>query len=188
VPKDHNDCARIDRENWDTLWQDGVRKEMKTVRPAFEEYEGDIRDLVGHQKIDVQFVFDVKLGEDFRRKARLVALGNRAKTPSTLTCSSVVSRDSVRTALTTAALNDLDILVCDIEGACLTAKCREKVFIEAGAPFGSEAGKIMTVKMALHGLKSSGAAFRSTLAGVLHDLGCRSTYADVESRSETMWF
>jgi hypothetical protein len=178
VPKDYNDCVRIDRENGDTLWQDGVRKEMKTVRPAFEEYEGDIKDLIGYQKIDVQFVFDIKLGEDFRRKARLVALGNRTTTPSTLTYSSVVSRDSVRIALTIAALNDLDILVCDIEGAYLTAKCREKVFIEAGAAFGSEAGKIMIVKMALYGLKSSGAAFRSKLAGVLHDLGYRPTYAD----------
>jgi UDP-N-acetylglucosamine transferase subunit ALG13 len=108
----------------------------------------------------------------------LVALGNRTKTPSTLTCSSVVSRDSVRIALTIAALNDLDILVCDIEGAYLTAKCREKVFIEAGAAFGSEAGKIMIVKMALYGLKSSGAAFRSKLAGVLHDLGYRPAYTD----------
>ncbi len=89
VPKDYDDCVRIDRENGDTLWQDGVRKEMKTVRPAFEEYEGDIKDLIGYQKIDVQFVFDIKLGEDFRRKARLVALGNRTKTPSTLTCSCI---------------------------------------------------------------------------------------------------
>jgi hypothetical protein len=32
--------------------------------------------------------------------------------------------------------------------------------------------------MALYGLKSSGAAFRSKLAGVLHDLGHRPTYAD----------
>jgi hypothetical protein len=46
-----------------------------------------------------------------------------------------------------AALNDLDILVCDIEGAYLTAKCREKVYITAGPEFGSEEGAIMLVKM-----------------------------------------
>jgi hypothetical protein len=178
VPKNYSDCVRIDSENKDTLWQDAVRKEMKTVRPAFEIHEGEIKDLIGYQLIDVQFVFDIKLGEDFRRKARLVALGNRTKTPSTLTYSSVVSRDSVRIALTVAALNDLDILVCDIEGAYLTAKCREKVYIKAGPEFGSEEGKIMIVRMALYGLKSSGAAFRSKLAGVLHDLGYRPSYAD----------
>jgi hypothetical protein len=36
----------------------------------------------------------------------------------------------------------------------------------------------MTVKMALYGLKSSGAAFRSKLAGVLHDLQYRPSRAD----------
>jgi hypothetical protein len=178
VPKNWDDCVRIDKENENTLWQDAVRKEMGTVRPAFEEHEGDLSELVGYQKIGVQFVFDIKLGEGFRRKARLVALGNRTKTPSSLTYSSVVARDSVRIALTAAALNGLDILVCDIEGAYLTAKCREKVYIVAGPEFGSEQDKIMVVKMALYGLKSSGAAFRSKLAGVLHDMGYRPTYAD----------
>jgi hypothetical protein len=179
VPKDHDDCVRIDRENGDALWQDGARKEMKTVQPAFKEHECNTKDLIGCQKMGVQFVFDIKLGEDFRRKARLVALGNRTKTPSTPTClSMLVSRDSVKMALTAAALNNLDVLVCDIEGACLTAKCREKVRVEAGPAFGLEAGKIMTVKMALCRLKSSGAAFRSKLAGALHNLGCQPTHAD----------
>jgi hypothetical protein len=77
-----------------------------------------------------------------------------------------------------AALNDLDILVCDIEGAYLTATCREKVYTKAGPEFGSEAGTIMIVKMALYGLKSSGAAFRSKLAGVLSDLNYRPSLAD----------
>jgi hypothetical protein len=98
-----------------------------------------------------------------------VALGNKAKTPPTLTYSSVVSRVSVRIlALLAAALDKLEILVCDIEGAYLTAKCRGKVYITAGPEFGSEQGKIMIVRMALYGLKSSGAAFPSKLlAGVL---------------------
>ena len=36
----------------------------------------------------------------------------------------------------------------------------------------------MIVKMALYGLKSSGAAIRAKLAGVLHDLGYMPTKAD----------
>ncbi len=178
VPKNYQDCLRIDRGNGDNVWQEAVKKEMKTVRPAFEIHEGEINALVGYQRITCQFVFDVKLGEGFRKKARLVALGNKTQAPATLTYSSVVSRDSVRIALTVAALNELDILVCDIEGAYLTAKCREKVYVEAGPEFGSEAGKIMIVKMALYGLKSSGAAFRAKLAGVLHDMNFRPSYAD----------
>ena len=82
--------------------------------------------------------------------------------------------------MTIAALNELDILACDIKGAYLTAKCREEIYTIAGAEFGSEAGSIMVVKMALYGLKSSGAAFRAKLAGVLHDLNYRPTKADLD--------
>jgi hypothetical protein len=178
IPKNYDDCVRIDKANDNTLWQESVKKEMKTVRPAFEVYEGDTKDLIGYQHITCHLIFDVKLGENFRRKARFVAGGHKTETPPTLTYSSVVSRDSVRIALVAAALNDLDILVCDIEGAYLTAKCREKIWITAGVEFGSEAGTPMIVKMALYGLKSSGAAFRAKLAGVLHDLQYRPTLAD----------
>ena len=77
-----------------------------------------------------------------------------------------------------AALNDLDLLACDIQNAYLTAKCREKIYIKAGKEFGSDAGSILIVKMTLYGLKSSGAAFRSKLAGVLHDMNYGPSLAD----------
>ena len=38
-----------------------------------------------------------------------------------MTYSSVVSRDSDRIALTIAALNDLDVLACDIHNVYITA-------------------------------------------------------------------
>jgi hypothetical protein len=81
---------------------------------------------VGYQKIKCHFVFDIdiKMGKNFRQKARLVAKGNETEAPPTLTYSSV-SRDSVRVALLVAALNDLNILSCDIQNAYLTANCRE---------------------------------------------------------------
>ena len=75
--------------------------------------------------------------------------------------------------MTIAALNGLDLLACDIQNAYLTAKCREKIWNIAGPEFGSEEGSLMIVKMALYGLKSSGAAFRAKLAGVLHDLSLK---------------
>ena len=77
-------------------------------------------------------VFDVKLGENFRRKARLVGGGHTTTDPASINYSSVVSRDSVRIALTIASLNDLDILACDIQNAYLTAVCREKIWTRAG--------------------------------------------------------
>ena len=49
-------------------------------------------------------------------------------TPTHLTHSSDVSGDSVRIALTYAALNDLKISVCDISNAYLNTETQEKVF------------------------------------------------------------
>ena len=92
--------------------------------------------------------------------------------------SSVVSKDSVRIALTIAALNDPEILAFDIQNAYLTAVCREKIWTRAGPEFGSEEGTIMIVKVAIYGLKSSGAAFRAKLAGVLYDIGYTHSKAD----------
>ena len=77
-----------------------------------------------------------------------------------------------------AALNDLDILACNILNAYLTAKYREKIYTIAGPVFASEEGAIMIIKMALYSLQSSGAVFRSKLAYVIHYLGFRPSLAD----------
>jgi len=160
IPKSVKEAREIDAQNGDNKWWDAICEEMRNVRIAFEAWEGDVKDIPpGYQQIRCHMIFDVKLGENFRRKARMVAGGHTTKTPSTLTYSSVVSRDSVRIALTIAALNDLKVLCCDIQNAYLTAPCREKIWTVAGPEFGSEAGQPMLVVRALYGLKSSGAAF-----------------------------
>lgn len=179
IPKSVKEAIEIDRENGDSQWWDALMLEMKNVRPAFETFDQPISEIpIGYSKIKCHIIWDVKLGENFRRKARFVAGGHTTEVPSSLTYSSVVSRESVRIALTVAALNDLDILACDIQNAYLTAKCREKVYTIAGSEFGNEEGSVMIIKMALYGLKSSGAAFRSKLASVIWDLGYRPTKAD----------
>ena len=108
----------------------------------------------------------------------MVADGHKTKTPSHVTYSSVVSRDSVRICLLAAALNDLDILSADIENAYLAAPCAEKIWTRGGPEFGSDAGQPFLVISALYGLKSSGAAFRSFLALKLDEIGFKSTLAD----------
>jgi Reverse transcriptase (RNA-dependent DNA polymerase) len=118
------------------------------------------------------------MGENFRRKARLVANGNETQAPLTMTYSSVVSRDSVCIAILITALNDLKLLSCDIQNAYLTADCHEWIYCIAGPEFGSEAGSIMIVKIALYGLKTGGAAFRAHLAETLYELNYTPTKAD----------
>ena len=46
---------------------------MDKVRIAFTKYDGDPSQLVGYQEIFTHMIFDIKLSENFRRKARLVA-------------------------------------------------------------------------------------------------------------------
>jgi hypothetical protein len=47
---------------------------MTNVRIAFEEYDGNPNNLVGYIQITGHLVFDVKLGENFRRKASSVLM------------------------------------------------------------------------------------------------------------------
>ena len=174
TPRPADEAKDEDARNGNTLL------EMKNTQVAFEEYDGEIKDLVRkkYQEVRCHLIFDIKLGENLRRKARLVAGSHTTKIPSLLTYASVVSRDSVCIALTIAALNDLDILACDIQNAYLTAPCREKIFTKAGPEFGSLKGKYLIITRALYGLKSSGAVFRALLAETLSDLGYKPSYAD----------
>ena len=170
IPKSVEEAKRIDTENGDTLWWDAICKEMKNVRVAFEEADDDAK-LIGYERLGVHMVFDIKLGENYRRKARLVADGHKTEKPASITYSSVVSRDSVRIAFLIAALNELDILACNIQNAYLTAPCQEKYYVIAGPEFGPEQGKRMIVRRALYGLKPAGATFQAFLGEHLHDLG-----------------
>ena len=82
VPNTVKEEIEIDKENGDTLWWDAIMKEMKNVRPAFEVWEKHKEDLpIRYQEIKCRMIFNIKLGENLRRKARLV--GNRHKAATT---------------------------------------------------------------------------------------------------------
>ena len=97
---------------------------MRNVRPAFEVWEKGVAHIPpGYQQIKCHMIFDVKMGENFRRKARFIASGHTTETPTSLTYSSVVSQDLVRIILLVAALNGLQVMACDIQNAYLTVNC-----------------------------------------------------------------
>ena len=82
--------------------------------------------------------------------------------PNSLTYSSVVSRESVKIAFLIPALNDLNIMTCDIGNAYLNANCREKIWFVTGPECGLELqGRPCKLVGALYGLKSSGAAWHA---------------------------
>ncbi|KAI2511587.1 Reverse transcriptase (RNA-dependent DNA polymerase) [Fragilaria crotonensis] len=90
--------------------------------PAFEFIDDDAVPKF-YKKIDCHMIFDVKM--DLTRKA-LGAGGHQTDPPKESTYSSVVSRDSIRIAFTLAALNDLNVLSADVQGAYLNAPTRRR--------------------------------------------------------------
>ncbi len=88
-----------------------------------------------------------------------MAGGHLTKAPATITYASVVSRETVRLALTFASLNDLEVKVGNVLNAYITAPVKENVWTILGSAFGLDSGKSAVIVRALYGLKSAGAAF-----------------------------
>ena len=89
-------------------------------------------------------IFDVKMS-GLVRKVHLVASGHTTDTPSLITYSCVVSRDSVRISFLVAALNDLDIMSVDIRNMYLNAPNKEKIWTIAGHEFGTDKGAVFII-------------------------------------------
>ena len=179
------EALRLDEANGNHFWEDAVKKEMGKVKVAYRTHEAhtpeEVRkrlapELTGYKEITCHLIFDVKM--DFTRKARFVANGAKTEAPASITYSSVVSRDSVKLAFLIAALNDLDILACDIGNAYLNAPCREKIWFKAGRECGADMGKVMIITRALYGLKSSGASWRAMLSKSILEMGFQSSIVD----------
>ena len=126
--------------------------------------------FVGYQEILCHMIFDIKMA-GLVGKACLVGGSHTTDTPSSITYSSVVSRDIIRIAFLVAALNDLDIIAANIGNAYLNAPCREKIWTMAGPEFSTDCGAIFLVTRALYGLKSPGAAWRAFFVQALTMLG-----------------
>lgn len=92
---------------------------MNKVEVAFH-FNEDGSVPAGFQKIACHIVYDIKF--DLTRKACYVGGGHMTNVPAAQSYSSVVSRDSARIMFLIAALNDLDIKMCDIGNVYLNAE------------------------------------------------------------------
>ncbi len=90
----------------------------------------------------------------------------------------MVLRETIRIALTIAALNDLEIKAADILNAYISAPIKEKVWCALGPGFGPDTGKCAIIVRTLYGLKSTGAAFPAHLEDCMQHLGYRSCPAN----------
>jgi hypothetical protein len=177
IPQTTKEAIEIDREDNSQDWHNAIMKEMANGRVALKLQDRGTAPPPGYKKIPLTMIFDIKM--EFTKKARLVAGAHRTTPLTSMTYSSVVSRESVRIAFLIAALNDLDVIMSDVANAYLNAKITEKVYGIAGIKLGdADIGKICVVVRALYGLKTSGAAWRAHFTADLRDMGFSSTLAD----------
>ena len=177
IPTSVEHAKEIDRANGNTLWMDALNKEMYNVGVAFEVLEDGVPAPKGWHKVTGHLIWDVKM--DFTRKARWVLDGHKCPDPEGSTYAGVVSRESVRIALTYAALNGLDVYAADIRNAYLQAPSSQKDYIICGPEFGLEnVGKVALIHRALYGGKSAGRDFRNHLRSCMHHLKFESCPAD----------
>ena len=165
IPAMYEEAVTLDKKNGNTLWQDATKKEMNNVEIAFKFLDDGTRLPIAFKQITCHLIFDIKF--DLTRKARYVGGGHLTKVSPSLSYSSVVSRDSVRIMFLIAALNDLDIKMCNIGNAYCNAETRERLWFRAGKEWGSRAGCEVIIVRALYGLKSSRAEWKKTFASYI---------------------
>ena len=167
----------LDRKNGNDFWRKAIAKEMGNVLIAFHILAEGEDPPMNLKELGVHIIFDIKM--DLTRKARLVAEGHKTPTPEGSTYAGVVSRETVRIALTYAALLGLDVMAADILNAYLTAPTSENFYITCGPEFGPEfEGRKAIVTRALYGTKSAGRDFRNHLRDCMQHMGYTSCKAD----------
>ena len=148
----------IDRKNGNNLWRKAIDKEMQNLKVAFDILPEGSMPPVGFTKSSGHIIFDVRM--TLERKARWVKDGHKTRQPENSTYAGVVSRESVRIALLSAALNALPVCACDIQNAYLQAPTSEKHYVICGPEFGLDnIGKVAIIVRALYGGKSAGADY-----------------------------
>ena len=116
---------------------------------------------------------------DFTRKARWVKDGHRTPDPKRSNYAGVVARDSIRIALTYAALNELEVTAADVRNAYLQAPSSEKHYIVCNDDFGIEnRGKVALIRRALYGGKMAGHDYWVHMRACMKEIGFTSCQGD----------
>ena len=157
---------KLNEKNGNEYWRKAIENEMSHVHVTFEKWvDGTTQEeakqkLIGYKEVRCHIIFDVKMS-GLIQKARLVTGGHTTETPSSITCSSVESCDSVCIAFLVAALNDLDVMSADIGNVYLNAPNKKKIWTVAGHEFGTDKGAVYIITQAIYGLKSARATWRT---------------------------
>ena len=180
IPRNVKEAYDLDEENKNTYWADAINTELGQIidYKVFRSLGKNASKPDGYQEIPIRIVFDVK--QSLKRKARMVARGDKTNPPRESVYSGVASMRSLRIVCFLAELNGLHLTGGDVGNAYLEAYTTEKVCFRAGKEFrdfGLE-GHMLVIEKALYGLRTSGARFHAKFADTLRALGFTPTYAD----------
>ena len=179
-------ARKLDLKNGNTLYMTALAKEMGNNAIAFEIKNHGEKAPPGYFKATGHIIWDVKM--DFTRKARWVKDGHKTPDSAQTNYSGVVSRESIRIALTYAALLGLPVCGADIQNAYLQAPSSEKHYIICGPEFGIEnEGKVAIIVRALYGGKVAGRDFWHHLRDSMRRLGFTSSKADPDVWFRSCW-
>jgi hypothetical protein len=173
VPCSVAEAYALDKKNGNNLWANAIAKEMKNVRIAFKILANGEMVPIGFQRMQCLMVFVIKM-EDFCRKACLVAGGHMTDALTTITFTSIISRETVHIALTLAGLNKLQVKVSDIEMPTSQPHALRKF----GWSLGPNAGKTAIMVRALYSLKIASVSFCNHLTDCTNHLGFTPCLAD----------
>ncbi len=173
-PKTVEDAMELDKQNGITMWAVTM-----IVQMAFNPLENGTQLPNGYRFVQCHMIFDGNM-EDFCWKAQLVAGGHMIDVLATVTYVSIVSRETVRMAPTLAVLNTLKVMAADTMNVYITVPIKERYghYLVPSFKFGKDRGHEAIVVRAFHGLKSTGAAFRSHLADCMTQLRYECNKAD----------
>ena len=115
IPKSVEEAIQIDKENRNNLWKYSTEKEMTNSSIIFDVKEKGEAPPRIYKEMTAYKIFDVKLDDGFTRKAIFVTYGHKFDTPTSMTHTSVVLRDSVWIVLMLVALNVLYIKCADLK-------------------------------------------------------------------------
>ena len=88
-----------------------------------------------YENVNVDMIFEIKMDEKFTRNARLLYDDHTTAPPSSIAYSIFLSRKSASITFVLKLLYYFEIFACKIDNAYLNAKCRQKVWTEAGTDF-----------------------------------------------------
>ena len=177
IPTSVTHAYEIEKWNGNTFWSDAISKVMGNLIVAFDILPDGEPLPKGWTLASGHIVFDVKM--TLERKARWVKDGHKTPDPSWSTFAGVVSRESVRIALTYAALNDIPVCGADIQNAYLQTPSSEMHYIICGEEFGLEnVGKRALIRRALYGGKSAGSDYWRHVRQAIYEMGFKPCPAD----------